>query len=228
MKDRKLEEQFSGYFEGMNVPENLAEDAKKYVKAPSALPRFYKFVSVAASIIIVFAVALVLVFRPFAADGGEDPDFDGTNSPDAVAPSYYSDGDVTLSAVSGYSLAAIDPALAFMEKFAYASNADVTAQRAEFSGGETAFVKAEVVQIAGARYDAEILVDFSGKVYEPTASYMRGEQYYFKGVSYALTEGEIDGEPNYKIYAEKGRIKYYISVTSSDTQSYLRYLEIIF
>lgn len=224
MKDKKLEEQFNGYFEGINPPENLAEDAKKYVKAPSRLPRFAKFASIAASVVLVVTAAILIILNPFAATL---PDGE-IQEPDTSDPALYYEKDISLSRVNGYSLGTIDPALKFLESFAYASNADLRAERAVFDGGETAFIRAEILQVAGARYETEIFVDFSGKIYEPLSAYTEGEQFYYGGVPYRLTRSEVNGEPNGKVYFQKDGLNYFISVTSSDTSAHLKYLDIIF
>ena len=50
MKDKKLEELFNGYFDGIDTPDtSITENAKKFVKKPSVLPRFAKIATVAAS-----------------------------------------------------------------------------------------------------------------------------------------------------------------------------------
>ena len=64
MKDNRLEEEFDEYFKGVNIPDDITADAKKSVKVKrSIMPKFTKFLSVAASIVLVFAVSLAVILK---------------------------------------------------------------------------------------------------------------------------------------------------------------------
>ena len=64
MKDDRLEKEFDEYFKGVNISDNITADAKKSVKNKrSMMPKMVKFLSIAASIVLVFAVSLAVILR---------------------------------------------------------------------------------------------------------------------------------------------------------------------
>ena len=249
MKDKKLEQQFNEYFDGIEVPANLAEDAKKFVKKPeksSVLPRFLKIASVAASFIVCFAVIFALVLR-FNPPVGETNKGDGTASedsnrpvppssgdngadePSASDPAYYGTDDITFAYTDPYTISGGKTPLKFIEALALADNAYVTAQTATFEDGSEAFAYAEVTLISGVRDETKIYVEFTDGVYEELKAYREGEKINYGGITFYLTQETDDyGEPVSKVFTQKGGVKYYFAVTSSDTQSYIKYLQLIY
>lgn len=218
MKDKKLEEQFNEYFDGVKVPENITEDAKKYVNKPARLPKFVKTASIAASFLLCTVAAIALILRAPSAAAPETP-----------AVSYYKESEVSYSAENAYAASELKPELKFVERLAFSNNADVKLKRADFENGETAFALAEVIYVDGVRDDTEIYVEYTSGVFSPLKDYSDGEEFYYGGMSYRLTqEFDESGEPVSKVYAQKNGIKYYLSVTSSNTQSYQKYLKFIF
>lgn len=221
MKDKKLEEQFNEYFDGVKVPENITEDAKKYVNKPAGLPRFVKTASIAASFLLCFVVAVALILN--------SPSPAAPESPDSPAANYYEENEIYYSSVNAYAASKLKPELRFIERLAFSDRADVKLKCADFENGETAFVLAEVVYVDGVRDDTEIYVEYTNGVFSPLKDYQKGEEIYYGGSTFRLTqEYDESGEPVSKVYAQKNGIKYYFSVTSSNTQSYQKYLKFIF
>ena len=63
MKDNRLENEFEEYFSGVNISNDIIADAKKSVKPKSTVwPKVLKFASIAASIVLVFAITLTVMF----------------------------------------------------------------------------------------------------------------------------------------------------------------------
>ena len=103
MKDNRLENEFEEYFHGVNIPNDITADAKKSVKPKSTvLPKVVKFASIAASIVLVFAISLTVMFSANSkkssgnmASGGSapsSPDFGPSGGAGSEYPDY-SDGD---------------------------------------------------------------------------------------------------------------------------------------
>ena len=64
MKDNRLEKEFDEYFEGVNISDDITADAKKSVKVKRiTMPKFAKYLSIAASIVLVFAVSLTVMLK---------------------------------------------------------------------------------------------------------------------------------------------------------------------
>lgn len=233
MKDKRIEEQFKGYFEGVEIPElpnDIAADAKKSVKRhETRLPRLVKIASIAASFVLVFAVAAVLIAR---ADFSAVLPGDANQGDVSGAPtvSTYDASALRFDEENAYTLSKIDKSLTFIENLAYKSNADVkSAYTSHFADGKTAFVYAEVTLISGARYDAEVFVEFTEQTFEPLKSYADGTAGTYRGISYYLTrEVAENGEPVNKLLAEKNGVKYYFYVQSSDENSYIKCLDLIY
>lgn len=232
MKDKRLEEQFKEYFEGVTPPElpnNIVADAKKSVKRrDSRLPRFAKIASIAASFVLVFAVAAVLIARAnFSAiipDGSS-----GGSSGDAAEIQTYSVSELRYDEENVYDLSATNKNLKFIETLAYMNNAEVSkVYTSHFADEDTAHVYAEATYVASARYDMQIFVEFSDKTFEPLKTYAEGTAGNYRGISYYLTQEVAEnGEPVNKLLAVKGGVKYYFTVQSSDENSYIKCLEML-
>lgn len=222
MKDKKLEELFNGYFEGTDTPDiSITEDAKKFVKKPSVLPRFAKIASIAASAALcVTAAVLITVYSlPVSAPPAAD-------APDGGET--YHDGELLTESVSAYSLSKIDPSLKFIERLSFSPNANVAVSKAEFTDGGLAFVRAKAEFVTTIRYDAEVFVEFTDKTYSPLSGYGDGEAGYYRGMEYALTrEVAENGEPINKLFVESGGVKYYFNVISSDPYAYIACLQLL-
>lgn len=236
MKDKRLEEQFKGYFEGVDIPElpnNIVADAKKSAKKrDTRLPRFAKIASIAASFVLVFAVAAVLIartdFTVVQPEGGNQTGSAGAPS----TASTYTVSELRYDVEDVYALSADDDnykSLKFLKNLAYKSNADVKEfSTARFEDERTAHVKAEVTIISGARYDATVYVEFAEETFDDIKDYSEGAKGTYRGLSYRLTrETAENGEPVNKLYVEKDGAKYYFNVRSSDKNSYIRCLELL-
>ena len=241
MKDKRIEEQFKEYFEGVDLPElpnDIVADAKKSVKRrDTRLPRFAKFASIAASFVLVFAVAAVLIARSdfSAVQPGDDsanstPPPSNTAPSEPSAPSTYAVSELRFDEENAYTLSKVDKSLTFIENLAYTRNAEVCGvYTSHFADEEIAFVYAEVTLVSGTRYDAQIFVEYSEQTFEPLKDYSGGAAGKYRGISYYITKGVAEnGEPFNKLLAEKGGVKYYFNIQSSDENSYLKCLELLF
>lgn len=232
MKDKRLEEQFKEYFEGVTPPElpnNIVADAKKSVKRRDIrLPRFAKIASIAASFVLVFAVAAVLIaradFSAIVPDHSED-----NSSGDAAEIKTYAVSELRYDEENVYDLSATNKNLKFIETLAYMNNAEVSkVYTSHFADEDTAHVYAEATYVASARYDMQIFVEFSDKTFEPLKEYSEGTAGKYRGISYYLTQEVAEnGEPVNKLLAVKGGVKYYFTVQSSDENSYIKCLEML-
>ncbi len=170
MKDERLEKQFEGYFENVKVPSDIAEDAKRYVKKKSTfMPAFIKFASIAASIVLVLAASLVIVFNMRNAPPAVD-------SPSQAQVSAYGDDTLTFEKTDVFEVSELDTSLKFIRTLAY-NGADVRGCSAGYKDGGLAIVKADVSMMSGfSRYDAEIFVEFTvvHEVYSPFKQYGHG------------------------------------------------------
>ena len=131
---------------------------------------------------LVFAVAAVLIartdFSAFAPD-----------APGASQIKTYGVADVEHTERSAYELSSFDKSLKFVENLAYLPQADVkTAVTYNFADGTKAFAYAEVTLISGARYDAEIYVEFAQDTFEPLKDYSGGTSGTYLGIPYRLTK----------------------------------------
>ena len=228
MKDDMLEKEFEEYFKGVNTPNDITADAKKYVKPKNKiLPKFVKFASIAASFVLVAAIALTIALRA---------DFKKTENtpPDASAPSgfsFYTDGDLDTERANPYSLSSLDRALKFIETFAFADHASINNCEAGYKENELALVKADVSIINGLyRDDTKVYVEFTDEnlIYGELADYYDGKKGTYRGAQYYLTETTAEnGELQFKLHVSYRGVKYYFDVHSSDKKAYEKYLNLI-
>ena len=255
MKDDRLEKQFEEYFKGVNISDDITADAKASVSPRRRImPKIVKFASIAASIVLVFAVAISIIFRNDFNKGSSVGNSSGDSSPSAPespsepgdsdppaggAPDFegdsrfvlYADSDINRVEVSAYSLTSLDTSLKLIENFALADNADVTACNAGYMGGKLALVEASVSLLNGfIRDETTIFVEFteSRLVYDGVADYYDGKLNYYYGAQYYLTSitGE-NGEPEFKLHILYKGVKYYFNVRSSDRYAYEKYLNLV-
>ena len=238
MKDKKLEQEFEEYFEGANIPDDITGDAKKFVKPKqSVMPKFLKFASIAASFVLVFAVALTIILKadfnkvdkdPSAGNSGTAP-----SSPDDNGFRYYTDAELTHENANAYSLSSVDKSLKFIENFAIASNASVNSCKTSFNAEkELVLASAEITVLNGlSRDETKVFVEFTDEkvIYDELADYYNGSVGTYRGAEYYLTEGGVseNGEPQFKLNISYRGVKYYFNVTSSDEKAYERYLNLI-
>ena len=127
MKDNRLEEEFDEYFKGVNISDDITADAKKFVTPKrKIMPKFVKFASIAASIVLVFAVSLTVILKTDFnnASPGNDSSV-GDNSPSApdnnLAGNGSHGGDSDSSANDGESSSSGDAV-----RFRFYSDSDLT------------------------------------------------------------------------------------------------------
>lgn len=248
MKDDRLEKKFDEYFDGVNIPNDIIADAKASVKPKRKLmPKIMKFVSIAASIVLVFAVAIAVIFRngfngvfpdDSTASGGNsqgtplDPGSDGdTATGDTPKFGLYTDSDLVQSYQSAYYISSINSSLKFIEDFAYSYNASVASCKAGYKDGELALITAEVSVLNGLNRDeTTVFVEFTDKqlIYYELDDYYDGRVYNYNGLKYYLTETKAqNGEPEYKLHISYRGVKYYFSIRSTDRTAYAKYLNIV-
>ena len=219
MKDERLEREFEEYFKGVKPPDNITGDAKKFVKPKQKfLPKFVKFASIAASFVLVFAVALTIVLKTnFNKDGN------GFKT--------YTDADLTYTNANAYSVSSLDGSLKFIENFAFASNVGVEFCEAGYRDGKLALAKAQIRVLDGlVRDETQIYVEFTDEklIYKGLSEYYDGDKKDYRGAEYYLTVGTAEnGEPQFKLHVNYEGVKYYFNVISSDENAYLKYLKLI-
>ncbi len=234
MKDERLEKEFGEYFEGVSAPDNIIGDAKNLVRPRrKILPKFVKFASLAASFVLVFAVALTIVLKTdFSRDEtGQPPSGStpGTLPDDGFK--YYTDAELSTISANAYSLSSLNKSLQFIENFAIASNASVNSCETAYTDGKLTLAKATVSVLNGfSRDETEVFVEFTEKnlIYGELADYYQGSKRTYRGAEYYLTQSVAEnGEPNFKLNVLYMGVKYYFDVTSSDETAYQRYLDLI-
>lgn len=231
MKDKRLEQEFDEYFKGVSTPNDITADAKRYVKPKNSfMPRFLKFASVAASCILVVTLAVIAVTNRFQPPA--PPTNEGNSAPDGSAgvsiPLYY-ENELTAVEADAYSLPD-NSCFKFITKLAYAGNASVSNCVTYYSGEKLVLFNAEVNMLnALTRYDTNVYIEFEkDKVYAPLKDYSEGEKKSYRGAEYYVTQTTADnGEPQFKLCVSYKGVKYYFDIISTDTQAYLKYLEIV-
>ncbi len=224
MKDDKLEQQFKEYFNGVETPKNITGDAKKHVpEKRSALPRFVKFASVAASFVIVFAATLAVILRGNFPSG---PVPDETDTPFT----YYDAAELVRRDENAYSAAETHSSLKFIQKLAV-GNAAVGDCAAYYDGENLTLYEASVSLINGLyRHDTRVYVEFTQPrlVYSEVGDFYDGEKFSRGGAEYYITQDFADnGEPEYKLCILNGGVKYYFRILSADRAACEKYINMI-
>lgn len=238
MKDDKLEKEFGEYFKGVNTPDGITADAKKRVKKENTfLPKFAKFASIAASFVLVAAVALTVVLKTDVKEGQSTlPSTPDQSSSDGVliGDKYlylYSEDGLAQKKENPYSVTSLNPALKFMERIALADNADVKNCTSLYNGETLYMVKADLDVLSGfSRDETEMIAEFTEENYvlREVAEYYAGEKGTYYGAEYYLTETVGgNGEPEFKLIVINDGIKYYFDVKSSDKTAYGKYLNLV-
>ena len=238
MKDERLEKEFEEYFKGVNTPGNIIGDAKNLVRRRRNIwPKVVKFASIAASFVLVFAVALTIVLKSDFNKGGDSTTPSGP--PQGVTPSpvpdddfkYYTDATLSTESTNAYSLSSLNESLRFIENFAIAANASVNYCEAAYTDGKLTLARADVSLLNGfSRDETKIYVEFTDEklIYSELADYYKGNKSYYRGAEYYLTQTTAEnGEPNFKLHVSYGGVKYYFDVISSDLKAYEKYLKMI-
>lgn len=248
MKDDRLEKKFDEYFDGVNISNDIIADAKASVRPKrKILPKIMKFASIAASIVLVFAVAIAVMIRTGfnlalpdngMASGGNTPDTPpGDDAPGGAPPSgaspfeLYTDSDLVQSYQSAYSISSLNSSLKFIENLAYSYNSTVEACNAGYKDGKLALVTAEVSILSGFNRDeTTVFVEFTDEkvIYSGLADYYDGKVYNYYDAQYYLTKTTAqNGEPEYKLHISYRGVKYYFSVRSTDIRAYGKYLNLV-
>ena len=248
MKDNRLENEFEEYFKGVNISSDITADAKASMAKPKRRiwPQIAKFASIAASIVLVFAVSLTVILKldfnkaspGNTAGGGNEADAPdtgdtapGDSSSGAVDFVFYTDSDLEKSDANAHSISKLDSSLKIIENFALASNASVESCKTAYKDDKLALVIAKVNILSGLNRDeTTIFVEFTEKnsVYGELADYYETSIRYYRGTEYYLTKtyGE-NGEPEFRLHISYGGVKYYFSVHSSDERAYEKYLDMV-
>ena len=255
MKDDRLEKEFDEYFKGVSTTNDITADAKKFVKPRrKTMPKFVKFASIAASFVLVFAVALTVILKSDissskkGADMSSAPGSSMGDSDDSHKPGSpdYPDGDR-------------DPSSGETEGFKYYTDADL--EKRDTSLDDTAlpsslnfiknFVKSggTVDNCTASYLDGELIL-FTAKLnIEVDMNMQVGKRYthetdifveFNKNLIYDELADYYDGEKNddngTKYYLTKngeesklvilyGGVKYYFNIRSDDENAYAKYLQ---
>ena len=242
MKDERLEKEFEKYFDGVNISDDILADAKASVKPKrKTMPKIIKYVSIAASIVLSFTVAIAVMFKSgFIETAPNNGTLNGGNSSSPTPGDgesgdssfvLYTDSDLVQSYQSAYSISSINSSLKFIENFAYAYNATVETCQAGYLDEKLALVTAEVSVLNGLyRDETTVYVEFTdaNRIYNGLADYYDGKVYRYYGAQYYLTKTTAqNGEPEYKLHISYRGVKYYFSVHSSDYSAYEKYLDLV-
>lgn len=242
MKDDRLEKKFDEYFDGVNIQRDIIADAKAVIKPKrKILPTIMKFASVAASIVLVFAVAIAVMFHNFntaipdngMSNAGNAPSNPPDDSSEGDAPGFqlYTDSELVKSYQSAYSISSLNSSLMFIENIAYSYNSTVETCNAGYRDGKLALVTAEVSILSGFNRDeTTVYVEFTDGqlIYSEVADYYNGKEYNYYGAKYHLTATKAkNGEPEYKLHILYNGVKYYFSVRSSDIKAHEKYLNLV-
>ncbi|MDE7438891.1 MAG: hypothetical protein K2N23_00005 [Clostridia bacterium] len=237
MKDERLEQEFEEYFKGVNTPGNITGDAKKFVKPRrNVLPKIVKFASIAASFVLVFAVALTIALKSnFNKGDAAPPAADGSHGSSPTTPSdsfkYYTDATLSTESADAYSISSLNKSLKFIENFAIATNSSVNSCEAKYANGKLALAKADISLLSGlTRDDTTVYVEFTDEktIYNELADYYDGVRNTYRGAEYYLTETTAEnGERQFKLHVSYMGVKYYFNVLSSDRWAYEKYLNMI-
>ena len=210
MKDKRLENEFEEYFQSVNISNDIIADAKASVKPKrNIMPKVVKFASIAASIVLVFAVTLTIMFSSNFRKSSPDSDMSSNNAPSAPghsdesqdgetsapdhssgsaggAPFYpfelYTDSDIVQSDISAYSISSLDKSLKFIENFALADNAGVEYCTAGYDKSDKLVLVKAKVNIANGlnRDETTVFVEFTGQ----KSVYDKLAEYYDGKISY--------------------------------------------
>lgn len=230
MKDEKLEKQFEEYFKGVKTPDDITDDAKKYIARKRAvMPKIVKFASIAASFVLVFAAAIALIMRNNALSPA--PDNAGTPQAPSASVATYGDGELDFKDADAYTVNKLNRSLSFVRTLAIANNADVSGLQTAYRQNELTLVKADLSLINGlSRHDTKVYVEFTSDdlVYDELLDFNDGGQYSYRGIDYYLTRTVAEnGEPETKLSFSYNGAKYYFDVTSADRAAHLSYLKMI-
>ena len=256
MKDDKLQNEFEEYFKGVNISDEIVADAKKSVERKrSKMPKVVKFLSIAASIVLVFAVSLAVILKtdfdkvsdgssgdavgdsdtpPSDNDGDNDGDNDEDNDGDDDEDNDSSSPEFPDHSVVYYTDADLEKqtistdslsALDPSLKF-IEENSSGNSCTAGYMDEELALIIAEI----GLENDkTSVFVEFTGKklIYNELSDYYNGDKNYYNEVLYYLTQTTKQGVTESKLLVLYGGVKYYFGIASSDKDAYDKYLKLI-
>lgn len=238
MDDKRLQNEFDGYFEGVNLPRNITADAKAQVKSRKRDIRkwFLRLAPVAAAFIFIVAASVAFVNRlsPFNGENGSDK-FNGSDSADNdkdnganTGYSYYTIDELTAKHLDPYSAININ-GLGFAENLANAPNSNVNL---------TAFYKSENLVLAqaeisilhnGYRHDAVLYVEYTDEYYcfEDLKDYITGEELPYRGYDLIFNTSFDEGENVYTVYTYAGGVKYYLYLMTAEPNGYELYFDFL-
>ncbi len=235
MDDKRLQNEFDGYFRGAELPENLTADAKAQIKPRKkrgSVKWFLRLTPVAALLVAVVTAATVL--SPRYLPGGNTVGGDGSfgdhsagSTPPGAGYEYYSLSELAERDVDPYET--VTRGLEFARTFAFAKNADVSVT--EYSKNDTVRIaRADVALVNnGFRHDAVIYAEYTDgdARCRNLLEYADGEENYYRGTEYILNTEYDNGENVYKLFIDAGTVKYYLRIKTSQSLGYTYYFDIL-
>ncbi|MDE7380293.1 MAG: hypothetical protein K2N14_04490 [Clostridia bacterium] len=236
-KDNQLQDAFNEYFESSKAPnQNVLNAAKNSMESPrtvsAATPVWKRALVSAACAVSALLSGAGLYFFP-STMGGIIAGIDGGNKNQADTAnkqiSYYGAEGLEESQVDLYGDGA-PSGLNFVKKIDNTKNYSVNSLDAYSADGSLAYVKADMTAVLnGSRHDTIVYAEYTEKnsVCELFEEYYGGEKAYYRGYYFLYFDTEDNGEPVKKLTVERDGVKYYLSVTSSDSFAYRAWLDLI-
>ena len=227
MDDKRLQQEFDEYFTASNLPENMTADAKAHVKARKreGLFKWVRLVPVAA-VTILLIVGVSFMMNRFSTPGSSTG---SDNSAERSEYTYYSSASLTSLPLDPYSAGKIE-GLEFAEELAVTCNASIRLTGFRDDEGKLVYAQADVSMLHGGyRHDTVIYAEYTDEYVclEDLKDYLTGSTSYYRGNDYVINTEFDDGENVYKIYLNTGKVKYYISVMTSEEYGYRYYLNFL-
>lgn len=235
MDDKKLQNEFDEYFEGVNLPRNMTADAKAQVKPRKRDIRkwFLRLAPVAAAFIFIVAasVAFMNKLSPFnEANGSDQPSApSNTDKNDASTRySYYTIDELTGKRIDPYSASNVK-GLEFAKDLADAQNSNINLT-AFYESGNLILAQAVISLLRnGYRHDAVLYVEYTDEYccFEELKDYIKGESLPYRGYELICNQAYDEGESVYTVYTYADGVKYYLYVMTSEPYGYRLYFDIL-
>lgn len=222
-KDDMLEKKFSEYFDSVDLPDGVTDDAKQYMRNRGKPRRKFSFAVKLASL---FACAVIVTVG--AVEIGMSVNQQRINNANTTV--YYDDVNLNKTVAEANTLAQ-DERLNFLDTFIDADNMTMNCMTYRSTdNGELLLVKTELQLLTGnSREDTVIYAELSdNKFYAPLKEYRNlsavATSYNYE---YSYTSSITNGEYTTKAYLEINGTRYYIQTRSHEKDTHLKYISIL-